>query len=118
MDECDATNAENCMLKEVCAKLKKDVRMLERNKQELERVNKIPQCEKLRAEEKILTLCKDLDTLKDLMNTRKKVFNTDISILECESLNLKLRLESLVSENNQLREKVHKAESDLAQNKR
>jgi len=29
MDECDAINAENCMLKDVCSELKKDVRMLE-----------------------------------------------------------------------------------------
>ena len=35
-----------------------------------------------------------------------------------ESLDLKRRLESLVSENNQLLEKVHKAKSDLVQNKR
>jgi len=32
MDECDAINTKNCMLKEVCLELKKDVRMLERNK--------------------------------------------------------------------------------------
>ena len=36
------------------------------------------------------------------MNTREKVFNADLSRLESESLGLKLRLESLVSENNQL----------------
>ena len=29
MDECDAINAENCMLKDVCSNLKKDVRKLE-----------------------------------------------------------------------------------------
>jgi len=28
MDECDAINAENYMLKDVCSELKKDVRML------------------------------------------------------------------------------------------
>ena len=76
-----------------------------------------PKCEKLKVDEKTLTLCKDLDALKDLMNTREKVFDTDLSSLESEFLDLKLRLESLVSENNQLREKAHKAESDLAQNR-
>ena len=99
-DECDAINAENCMLKEVCSELKKDIRMLERNKQELECVNKILKCEKLKADDATLTLCKDLDMLKDLMNTREKVFNTDFSSLKSESLDLKLRLESLVIENN------------------
>jgi len=29
MDECDAINVENCMLKDVCFELKKNVRMLE-----------------------------------------------------------------------------------------
>ena len=29
MDECDAINAENCMLKDVCSDLKRDVRKLE-----------------------------------------------------------------------------------------
>jgi len=32
MDECDAKNAENCMLKVMCSELKKDVRMLKRDK--------------------------------------------------------------------------------------
>ena len=118
MDECDAINAENCMLKDVCSKLKRDVRMLERKKQELERVNEILKCEKFKADEKTLVLCKDLDMLKDVMNTREKVFNIDLSRMESESLDLKLRLEFLVSENNQLLEKAHKAESDLAQNRR
>ena len=30
MDECDAMNAENCMLKDVCSELKKDVNCLKR----------------------------------------------------------------------------------------
>jgi len=118
MDECDAINAENCMLKDVCSKLKMDVTMFERNKQELERVNEILKCEKFKADEKTLTVRKDLDTPKDLMNTREKVFNTDLSRLESESLDLKLMLESLVSKNNQLLEKAHKAESNFAQNRR
>jgi len=29
MDECDALNSENCMLKDVCAELKKDIKELE-----------------------------------------------------------------------------------------
>jgi len=117
MDECETLTGENCMLKDVCSELKKDVRMLERNKLELEHINEFLKCEKLKAEEKALALCKDLDTLKDLMNTREEVFNTDLSRLKSESLDLKLRLEFLVSENNQLLKKAHKAESNLAQNR-
>ena len=49
---------------------------------------------------------------------REKEFNFELSRLEIESLDLKLRLESLVSENNQLLEKVRRAESDLIQNRR
>ena len=114
MEECEIVTAENCMLKDVCSELKNDVRMLERNKLELEHVNEVLKGEKLKAEEEALTLCKDLDTLKDLMNTREEVFNTDLSRLKSESLDPKLRLESLVSENNQLLEKAHNAKSDLA----
>ena len=88
------------MLKYVCSELKKDVRMLKRNKLELEHVNEILKCEKLKAEEKALALCEDLNTLKDLMNTREEVFNTHLSRMNSEPLDLKLRLESLVSEKN------------------
>ena len=54
MDECETITAENCMLKDVCFELKNDVRMLERKKIELEHVNEILKCEKLKAEEKAL----------------------------------------------------------------
>ena len=118
MNECETIAAENCMLKNVCSELKKDVRMLERNKLQLEHVNEVLKCEKLKAEEEALALCKDLDTLKDFMNTREKEFNSDLTRLNSESLDLKLKVESLVSENNQLLEKAHKAESDLVQNRR
>ena len=40
MDECDAINSENCMLKDACSKLKKDIR-------ELEHENKILKSEKI-----------------------------------------------------------------------
>jgi len=60
----------------------------------------------------------ELDKLKDIMNMREKEFNSELSKLESESLDLKRRLESLVNENNQLIEKVHRAESDIVQNRR
>jgi len=46
-DECDAINAENCMLKDVRSELKKDVRLLGKNKQILEHLNEILISEKL-----------------------------------------------------------------------
>jgi len=106
------------MLKEVCFELRKDVRKLERNKLELEHVNEVLKCEKLKAEEEVLALCKDLDTLKDLINTREKEFGSNLTRLNSESLDLKLKVESLVSKNNHLVEKAHKDESDLVQNRR
>jgi len=57
IDECDAINAKNCMLKDVCSELKKDVRMLKKNKQELEHANEILKCKKLKVKEKTLALC-------------------------------------------------------------
>ena len=34
LDNCEEVHAENCMLKDVCFKLKKDIRSLEKNKQD------------------------------------------------------------------------------------
>jgi len=82
IDECDAINAENCMLKDVCSELKKDVRMLKH-------ANEILKCERLKVDEKTLTLCEDLDMLKETLSMREKVFDTDLSKLESESLQLK-----------------------------
>ena len=107
MDECDAIDAKNCMLKYVCSELKKDARMLTKNKEELEHANEILKCEKLKVDEKTLALCEDLDLLKETLNMREKVFSTILSKLKSESLHLKLRIESLINENNQLLEKLH-----------
>ena len=49
---------------------------------------------------------------------REKNFNSELSKVESESISLKLRIESLMNENNQLIEKVHRAESGLVQNRR
>jgi len=49
---------------------------------------------------------------------REKVFNTDLSKLENESLQLKQRIGSLVCENNQMLETLHGAESELTENRR
>ena len=82
--------------------------------QELERANEILTFE----QDKItFALSRDVDMLKELMNKREEVFNTDLSKLEEESRELEHKIELLVSENNQLLEKVHNAESDLVQNR-
>jgi len=80
-------------------------------------MNEVLTCEKLKIDEKVLVLCNELDTLKDLMNKRDEMFNTNLLRLNRESLDLKLKVESLVSENNQLLKKAHKAKSDLIQNR-
>jgi len=126
MDECEAISTEYYMLKDTCSKLKRDIRMLENTIQkleqenkiltseknekafalsknldtlkELERVNEILKCENFEAEKKNLALGNDLNALKNFMNTREKEFNTDLAKLKSESVDLKLRLESLVSE--------------------
>ena len=41
MDECEAISTKNCMLKDTCSKLKRDLRMLEKTMQELEQANEI-----------------------------------------------------------------------------
>jgi len=75
MDECDAINAQNCMLKDVYSDLKKDVR-------KLEHANEVLKSERLEVNEKILVLHEDLDKLKETLSMREKVFNTDISKLK------------------------------------
>uniref|UniRef100_A0A7C8YVQ0 Uncharacterized protein n=1 Tax=Opuntia streptacantha TaxID=393608 RepID=A0A7C8YVQ0_OPUST len=102
MDECDAINAENCMLKDVCSDLKRDVR-------KLEHANEILKSERLEVDEKTLVLHEDLDKLKETLSMREKVFNTDLSKLESESFQLKQRAVSLIYENSQLLEKIKKA---------
>jgi len=82
MDECDAINAENCMLKDVCSDLKRDVR-------KLEHANEILKNERFKVDEETLVLCEDLDKLKETLSVREKVFNTDLSKLESQSLQLK-----------------------------
>ena len=105
------------MLKNACSGLEKDVKRLERKKQELGHMNEVLTCEKLKSDEKVLVLCNELDTLKELMNKREEVFHTNLSKLEEEFRELELKIELLVTENNQLLEKVHKVESDLVQNR-
>jgi len=81
MDDCDNINAKNCMLKDVCSSLRKDVR-------KLEHANEIIKSEKLKVDEETLVLYKDLDKLKETLSMREEVFNTNLSKLGSESLQL------------------------------
>jgi len=87
---------------------------LKKTIQELEQAKDILTSEQ---DKKTFALSRDVDMLKELMNKREEVFNTDLSKLEEDSLELQLKIELLVSENNQLLEKVHMVKSDLVQNR-
>jgi len=83
------------MSKYVCSDLKKDVK-------KLEHANEILKCEKLQVAEKTLGLYEDLDKFNETLNMRQLVFNTNISKLKSESLQLKQKIVSLICENHQL----------------
>ena len=57
MDECDAINSENCVLKDACSELKRDIR-------ELEHENKNLQSAKIECDMRNLILQEDLVKLK------------------------------------------------------
>jgi len=106
IDECNALNSENCMLKDVCAELKKDIK-------ELEHENKILKSEKFEFDMKNLVLHEDLDKIKGTLSLKEDAFVADLTKLENESLELKQKVESLLVENNKLLEKLKQVESDL-----
>jgi len=110
MDECHAINAKNCLLKDVCSYLKKDVR-------KFEYANEILKSERLKMDKETLIFYEDLNKLKKTLSVREEGFNTSLSKLESESLQLKQRIESLVCENSQLLEKLKEAKSDLTANR-
>jgi len=82
MDECDAINSENCMLKDACSKLKRDIR-------ELEHENKILKSEKIAIDMKNIVLHEDLNKSKETLSMKEEAFATDFTKLENESLELK-----------------------------
>ena len=65
IDEYEYVNTENCLLKDVCSDLKKDVR-------KLEHANEILKCEKLQVDEKNRGLYEDLDKLSETLNMREE----------------------------------------------
>ena len=99
MDEYDALNTENVMLKDTCSELKRDISVVEF-------ANDILKKEKVELEEQTAIVFHDLD-----------VVNNKMKDLEGECLQLKQKIENLTIENAQLLEKLNKTESDLARNK-
>jgi len=99
MDECDALNSENYMLKDAYAELKKDVIELEHEK-------KILKSEKIELDMKNLVLHGDLDKIKETLSAKEEAFVAELTKLENESLELKHKVESLLVENNKLLEKL------------
>jgi len=82
MDECDAINSENCILKDACLDLKRDIR-------ELEHENKILESEKLETDMTNLILHEDLKKFKETLSLKEEAFATDLPKLENEFLELK-----------------------------
>jgi len=110
VDECDALTSENCMLKDVCAEIKKDVK-------ELEHEIKVLKSAKVDLDVKHLVLLDDLNKVKETLNLKEEAFSTDYSKLKNESLELKQKVESLLHENNKLLDKLKQVELDLAVNR-
>jgi len=110
MDECDAPDSENCMLKDVCAEIRKDIK-------ELEHENKVLKSEKVDLDMKHLVLHDDLNKVKETLSLKEEAFATDFAKLENESLELKQKVESLLDQNNKLLDKLKQVELDLAANR-
>jgi len=111
MDEYDALTFENCMLKDVCAEIKK------KDIKELEHENKILKSEKVDLDMKHLVLRDDLNKIKETLSLKEEAFTTDFVKLESESLELTLKVKSLLDENNKLLDKLNQVELDLAANR-
>ena len=108
MNECDALTFENCMLKDVCAEIK-------RNAKELEHENKALKSEKVDLDMQHLVFFDDLNKVKETLNMKEEVFATDFAKLENESLELKQKVDSSLDENNKLLDKLKQVETDQAQ---
>jgi len=111
MDECDAINSENCMLKDACSELKKDTR-------ELEHENKILKSEETEIDMSNLVLHEDLKKFKETLSLKEEGFAADFAKFENESLELNQKVESLLMENKKLLENLKQVELDLATNRR
>jgi len=63
-----------------------------------EHANDILKSERLELDEKTLVLHEDLNKFKETLSMREKVFNTDLSKMKSESLQLKQKIKSLICE--------------------
>ena len=97
MDEYDAINFENCMLKDTYSELKRPIR-------ELEHENKIVKSEKIEIDMANIVLHEDLNKFKETLSIKEEAFATDLTKIENESLELKQKVESLLIENSKLLE--------------
>ena len=111
MDESDAINSENCMLKDVCSKLKKYIRKLEHE-------NKILKSQKIEIDISNLVLHEDFKKFKEILSLKEEAFVADFAKFENESLELNQKVESLLVENKKLPENLKQVELDLAANRR
>ena len=109
MDEYDAINSENCMLKDACFELKRDVSKWEHE-------NKILKSEKTECDLRTLVLQEDLAKLKETLSMKEEAFVTDFAKLEKEFLESIQKVESLLVENNKLLENLKQVESKLVAN--
>ena len=100
----------NCMLKDACSELKRDLR-------ELEHENKILKSKKTEIDMGNIVLHEDLNKLKETLSMKQEAFVADLTKLENESLELKQKVESLLVENSKLLEKIKQVESNLAANR-
>jgi len=82
MDERDAINSENCMLKDACSGLKRDIK-------ELEHENKNLQSEKIECDVRTLVLQEDLLKFKETLSMKEEVFVADFAKPEKEFLKSK-----------------------------
>jgi len=65
-----------------------------------------------------LVLHVDLNRIKDTLNLKEESFETELTKLEKESLDLKQKMESLLVENKNLHEKLKQVEADFSTNRR
>jgi len=64
LDDCEKVDAKNFMLKDAYSELKKDMRLLEKSKQELERKNDILISENFKLKKRPLLYAKNLTSLR------------------------------------------------------
>ena len=95
---------------DISAELKRDVRNLELENETLK-------MEKLEIEKESRALLENIDVLKETLIMKEETCSTNLTKLEKESLELKEKVDSLLTENQRLLEKIEQMESDLTANK-